>query len=222
MLLIATSALGSMVSGTFSLLESLASASGQIVSTGASAAGKSISSMSGMSKDDLTDKAKHILPDSLSPLVDQINYEADQLTDSVNDSVASAVPTPQQTQAQIDDAHKKAAEYKKNVTPALHNFFESIGTDNYDQAKNNLVSALAQASGKSPQEMQEKVNAWQKSYEDAKAKAAQVAKDAAASTADFISKMSLIAFILIATSVIAAGIGGMVGANYCSKKVIVR
>jgi hypothetical protein len=57
------------------------------------------------------------------------------------------------------------------------------------------------------------VAAWEKSFTDAKAKATQVAKDAAMKSASVMSHFAFLYFFVILISVVAAGMGGMSAAR---------
>jgi predicted PurR-regulated permease PerM len=108
---------------------------------------------------------------------------------------------------------ERADFYKKKVSPALFNFLQSINTDNYEQSKKDLISALSEASGKPASEVEAQVASWQKSFEDAKAKAIQLSTDAAKKSAKVMSHFAFIYFFVILASLVAAGVGGMMGAT---------
>lgn len=213
MLGIATTSLGSFIGGSFNIMGKIVGASGSIAKGTASAASGIASNAPNMNKDDVISRAKEFLPSSLSPLIDQLNYEADSFMESVNNDVANATPSAADLEAKAKAAKEKAEFYRKKVTPALINFLQSIGTDNYEQSKKDLVNALAEASGKPQADIENQVAAWQKTFEDAKEKAVQAAKDAAMKTASMLSHFAFIYFFVILISIVSAGMGGMVAAR---------
>jgi hypothetical protein len=213
MLFVATSALGSMIGGTFNIISKVISTAGSAASSTVSTTTNAMSNISSTSKNDLMAKAKDILPSSLAPMIDQLSYEADAFSESVNNTIDNQTPSPADVEAKAKSAKEKAEFYKSKVSPALANFLQSINTDNYEQSKKDLISALSEASGKPASEVEAQVAAWQKSFEDAKAKAIQLAKETAKKSAEVLSHFAFMYFFVILASVVAAGIGGMLGAK---------
>jgi hypothetical protein len=218
MLYIASSAVGSIISSSFSLLGNLTTASGTLLGKSAAGLGQAANAMSNHSKDDVMQKAKDMLPEGMAPSVDQLSYDIDTYVDSANQEVASQTSSTD-TDAQVKAAKAKAELYKSKVMPALFNLIESINTDNYDQARKNFIDAVSQASGKPATEVEAKVDEWQKSFQAAKDKAIQKAKDAAEKSAALVSRLALINFLVILLSVVSAGMGGVAGARRTVKKI---
>lgn len=217
MLGVAASSVGMLSSGSFRVLEKIFSNSGPVMNQTVSQTSESMLGSGDFSKDKLVKKAKDSLPSSLAPLIDQINYEAEALVDSANQEIAAMVPNADETSNKTESIKNKAAIFKKKVSPAVHRLLESINTDNYPQARQNLIEIISAASGKSATEIKSKIDDWKKKYEDAKAKAADAAEAAANKTAELISRFAMLNFFLILVSVISAGLGGIFGL-YCKNK----
>ena len=183
---IMASAVGTVLSGSFSALSKVVSASS---SASGSIAEKVIKGASKISPE-LTDKVRNAIPD-LKPITDKIYSKASSLVKE------NADVSPEKVKSQL----------KKLVL----NYLDSIGEMNYEDARKDLVNMLVETTGKTPDEINQMVDDWKDSFESTKEKMVETTVHTTKKVARWISQLALINFLVLSSSVIAAAFGGING-----------
>lgn len=186
---IMASAVGTVLSGSFSALSKVVTASSSAIQNGGSIAEKVIKGASKISPE-LTDKVKNAIPD-LKPITDKIYSKASSLVKE------NADVSPEKVKSQL----------KKLV----FNYLDSIDEMNYDDARKDLVNMLVETTGKTPDEINQMVDDWKDSFDSAKEKMVETTVHTTKKVARWISQLALINFLVLLASVIAAAFGGING-----------
>lgn len=220
---IATTAIGGLVNGTFGVLsKGVSSSSEATVNISEEKDSSSLLSLfksfSSGSSEEAVNKMKDALPESFSPMIDQIANEVSEFVDSASEAMNEKMPSAEEAKAKAEQIKAKAKEAKKELVPAVYHFVDSINTPQYDDARKNLLNKLWEISGKSSSDLQQMIDKWQSAYETAKGKAVEIAKQAAEKTASFMAKLALINFFIFLSGVIMAGIGGILGVVWNEKR----
>lgn len=179
---------GTLLSGSFSVLGSIISASTATVTQSASMIDKGIQGVMSLSPQ-LGDKVKEVMPD-LQPIKDKINQKASEL---------------------LSKNGLSEEKIKSSLDKMIQAYLEPDANMDLDEVKNKLVDTLVQETGKSPEEIKKAVEDWQTMYAEAKDKAAQVALETSKKITNTISQVSLVNFFILLSGIVAAVAGASCG-----------
>ncbi|HXH55563.1 MAG TPA: hypothetical protein VNK03_07480 [Gammaproteobacteria bacterium] len=177
--------IGTLISSSFSGLQHALSATKESANLIASAA-------DGVSKlsPQLSEKAKKAIP-SLKPIIDKINEKAAELLPEGDEASAKKI--------------------KANLEKVMTSYLTSMESPNDERAKEKLVSALTEATGKSSEEINQKIAEWKDDYNEAKEKTYQKVVEVSKDTAKAISEFALLNFFILICGILAGILGGYHG-----------
>lgn len=179
------SGIGSLISSSFSGLQYALSATKEGSNSIVNAA-KGISEISPA----VSAKVKNAIP-SLKPIVDKINKKAAELLPEKDEVSAPKIKT---------DLEKVMAKY-----------LNSIDSPNNQAAEEKLISVLTEATGKSRDEVSQKIEEWKNDYLEAKEKTYQKVAEVSKDTAKAVSKVALLNFFILISGLMAGIMGGIHG-----------
>jgi hypothetical protein len=180
---------GALFTSSLSILGNVISFSKSTIGSSASLMDKGLEGMKNVAPG-LSSKIKEMIPD-LQPVVDEINKKADAL---------------------LPKEGEKRQEVKKQLQKVIRVYLDSDDMT-YEEAKSELTNSLVEITGARPEKINEMVDEWYKTYQEAKEKVAQIAEDAANKTASVLSQMAWMNFFILLTTLSAAIIGAVHGVD---------
>ena len=179
------SGIGMLISSSFSGLQYALSATKE-------SANSIVSVAKGISKlpPQLNETAKKAIP-SLKPITEQINQK-----------VAELLP-------EVDAASGK--QIKANLEEVMTRYLNSLESPSNVETKERLVSALTEVTGKSRDEINQKIDEWKNDYLEAKEKAYQKVAEVSKATAKAVSQFALLNFFILISGIISGIMGGCHG-----------
>lgn len=184
-LLLTFSAVGAVVSSSLSGLQYALAATKESASTVVSTV-KNVSDFSPQ----LSEKAKKAMP-ALKPITNKIKQKAAELLPEENQPSAEKI--------------------KAELESLMTRYLNSIENTNYEKTKRELVSFLSETTGKSPEEVNQKIDEWKNDYIEAKEQAYQAIAEVSKDTAKAISQFSLLNFFILISGIVAGMMGGSHG-----------
>lgn len=181
------SGIGSLISGSFSGLQYALSATKEGADSIVTVA-KGVSKLSPA----LSEKAKKAIP-SLKPI-----------TDKINQKIAEILPE----EAEGTDSVKKI---KADLEKLMLNYLNSIENPDNEEIKEKLVSSLTKATGKSSEEINQKLDEWKNDYLEAKEKVYQKVAEVSKDAAKAVAKFALLNFFILILGIVAGIMGGVQG-----------
>jgi F0F1-type ATP synthase membrane subunit b/b' len=182
---LAFSGIGMLISSSFRGLQYALSATQESADSIITVA-KSVSKLSPQ----LNETAKKAMP-SLKPITDKINQEVVELLPEADESLVKKI--------------------KANLEEAMASYLNSIESSNNEATKEKLVSALREATGKSSEEINQKIEEWKNDYSEAKEKVYQKVVEVSKDTAKVLSQFALLNFFILISGLVAGIIGGCHG-----------
>lgn len=182
---LAFSGVGTIINGAFSGLQYALSATKESAGVVATSV-KDVSKLSPK----LSEKAKKVMP-SLKPITDKINQKAFELLPEIDRASTQKI--------------------KADLEKAMARYLSSIDNSNDEEAREQLVSALVEATGKSQEEIEQKIAEWKNDYLEAKEKVYQKVVEVSKDTAKAVSQFALLNFFILMSGIIAGMMGGCHG-----------
>lgn len=187
---------GSIISSTFSALNTAVTTTASGVARGASAVDNTAKGINKIAPE-IGENVMKALPD-LDPMIAKINRKADELLTQNGE-----VP------------EEKAKKIKSKLENFMNRYLDSLGKENSDteDIKKDFNKFLVETSGKTPEEINQILDEWKKTYLEAKEKAHDAMVKASDTIAKTLSRLAMINFVIILLSVIAAAFGGINGSK---------
>ncbi len=194
-LVIMTTTVSFVVSGSLNALGNIISVSKSMVSEGNSVFQKGVQEISRLSPE-LTDQVKKSMPD-LQTVIDKIKKEATDLL-------------PKESDFSAENNEVSPEKIKSQLAKLIQSYFSS-NDEERDQTQQELIDTLAQATHKTPEQIREKIAEWQNTYENAKEKATTVTIKTSKKITRTIGNIALMNFFILVTGMVAAIMGAMNG-----------
>lgn len=199
LLTIAATTIGALVTNSFAALQHSISIASSAVNEAPSIVDKAVKGVARMAPQ-LNDKVKKVIPD-LQPVINKINEKALQLLPEVGEKDQSGnMPSPEKIKAQLE----------KEVSSYIDSLDE---VNSSEEAKEKLIQALIKVTGKTPEEVNQAIEEWNKLYSEAKDKLYKSTVSTSREVARTMSYFALINFLIITSSIVAALFGGIHGVN---------
>jgi uncharacterized protein YoxC len=181
---------GSVISTTFSTLNTIVSAS-------ASGAGAISSAVKGINKvaPELGENVKKVLPD-LNSIIAKINKKAAALLPKDNEW-----------------SDEKLKKVKSQLEEYVDRYFASLGKEQGEQQENlkGFEDFLVEITGRSPDEINKTLDEWKGTYLEASEKAHQTVLKTGKTITKGLSRLAFVNFLIITLSLVAAAWGGRNG-----------
>jgi len=194
LLILATTTAGSLMSSSLSAFKQAVVLSTKTVQAGSSWVPQAAEKIAALSPE-ATQKLKQSLPD-LRPIIKTINEKANQLLPDLEENTAT-----QTARHSLENKLQKL----------IKNYLNAPSEIDAESVKKDLVEVLAEATGKTPIEIGEKVKEWKAAYEEAKVKASEEISEEAKNISALMSKLAWANLLIMLFSLGSSALGAAHG-----------
>lgn len=186
---------GTIISSSFSALNKMIETSASGIEASSSMMGNAAKGINKVAPE-LSENVKQAIPD-LNPIIEKINKKANELL-------------PQNAG---ENSEEKAKKIKAQLGKFIGKYLDAIGKEDgsTEEVNKEFSAFLVENTGKSPEEINQTLEEWKKTYVEAKEKARVKMLETSEKISKALSHLALINFFIIILSLIAAAMGGLNG-----------